>query len=98
MANTLVSTANIAYHQAKHSAEKEDYRRISEFFKKCNSVNTKSFLEARFEEFKHELELKSRRYREQRLKLKTLRDRPLDSFDITLKKAKEAMVYNLQNL
>jgi len=98
MANELIMTANKAAEQSKSSGEKEDYRKISKFFKKCKTVNTDSFLNARFEEFKRELDLKSRRYREQRLKLKTLRDRPLDSFDITLKKVKETMVYNLQHL
>lgn len=97
-AKFLVQIAQKASADSEVSADKEDYKRISEFFRKCNSVNTDTYLQARFEEYKHELEIKSNRYREQRLKLKVLRDRPLDSFDITLKKVKEAMVYNLQQL
>jgi len=97
-ANALVIIADKASVQSSVPADKEDYKRIAEFFKKCKSVNTKSYVDARFEDFKRELELKSKRYREQRLKLKTLRDKPLDNFDITLKKVKEAMVYNLQHL
>lgn len=98
MAKVLVQTAYKASVESQDSAIKEDYKRISEFFKKCSTLNTEAYLQARFEEFKRELELKSKRYREQRLKLKTVRDRPLDSFDITLKRVKEAMVYNLQHL
>ena len=98
MIQVLIEVANKAGSQSKTPAEKEDYRHIADFFKKCQSVNTKSFIDARFDEFKHELELKSKRYREQRLKMKNIRERPLDSFDITLKKVKEAMVYNLQQL
>jgi len=98
MANSLVLIASKAGARSENPSDREDYKKISEFFKKCMTVNTESFLEARFEEFKHELDLKSKRYKEQRLKLKTLRDRPLDSFDLTLKKVKEAMVYNLQHI
>ena len=98
MAKVLVQTAQKASLENGLSANKEDYKKISEFFKKCSSTNTDVYLTARFDEYKHELELKSKHYREQRLKLKTVRDRPLDSFDITLKKVKEAMVYNLQQL
>lgn len=98
MADILMHTAQKASSLSKTNSEKEDYRKISEFFKKCRNTNTQAFINARFEEFKHELEIKSKRYREQRLKLKTVRDRPLDSFDITLKKIKEAMVFNLQTL
>jgi len=97
-ANALVVAAERASSKSEVPADREDYRRIAEFFKKCKTVNTKSYVDARFEEFKRELELKSKRYREQRLKLKSLRNRPLDSFDLTLKKVKEAMVYNLQHL
>jgi len=97
-ANALVLIANKAQAESKTRADQDDYRRIAQFFTKCKSVNTQAYVDARFEEFKKELELKSKRYREQRLKLKALRDRPLDSFDVTLKKVKEAMVYNLQHL
>jgi len=98
MANTLVLIAQKASKEVKIPTEKQDYKRIAEFFEKCKKTNTEVYVQARFEEAKHELEIKSKRYREQRLKLKTLRDKPLDSFDITLKKVKEAMVYNLQHL
>jgi len=98
MAQALVETANRASSQSESPAERGDYKQIADFFKKCKSVNTKSFIDARFDEYKHELELKSKRYREQRLKMKSIRERPLDSFDVTLKKVKEAMVFNLQNL
>ncbi|PHR55026.1 MAG: hypothetical protein COA44_11780 [Arcobacter sp.] len=98
MANTLISTAQKAAEESKDPSNKNDYIQIADFFKKCKSMNTPVFIDARFEEYKHELSLKSKAYREQRLKLKTLRAKPLDSFDITLKKVKEAMVYNLQHL
>jgi len=98
LANSLVATANKAAQQSQNATDKADYKRISKYFEKCSSTNTPSFLQTRLEDFKQELELKSKKYREQRLKLKTIRDKPLDSFDITLKKVKEAMVYNLQHL
>lgn len=98
MANALISTAQKAAQESKDPSHISDYTDIADFFKKCKTTNTPVFIEARFEEYKKELALKSKRYREQRLKLKTLRDRSLDSFDITLKKVKEAMVYNLQHL
>ncbi len=98
MANHLVLVAQKEAALTESPALKEDYRRIAEFFKKRKTLNTEAYLQARFDEFKRELELKSKSYREQRLKLKTLRERPLDSFDITLKKVKEAMVYNLQHI
>ena len=98
LANVLIETAKKASVQSQKPSDREDYRRISEFFIKCKKVNTQKFLDKRLEEYKQELDLKSKRYREQRLRLKSLRDRPLDSFDITLKKVKEAMVYNLQHL
>lgn len=97
-ADVLAQTARRAAAVAQNPADKTDYQRIEEFFNKCKNTNTMTFLEARFDEFKHELEIKSKRYREQRLKMKTVRDRPLDSFDATLKKVKEVMVYNLQHL
>lgn len=98
MYQILIEMAKKAASQSKTSAEKEDYKHIADFFNKCKSVNTKSFIDTRFDEYKHELELKSKRYRQERLKMKSIRERPLDSFDVTLKKVKEAMVYNLQNL
>jgi len=98
LASLLISLANKAATESKDSSHKSDYMHIAEFFKKCKNTNTPVYVNARFEEFKHELTLKSKRYREQRLKLKGVRERPLDSFDITLKKVKEAMVYNLQHL
>jgi len=98
MANALISMATKASNESKEPSHKSDYKHIAEFFKKCKTTNTSIFIESRFEEYKHELVLKSNRYREQRLKLKVVRDKPLDSFDITLKKVKEAMVYNLQHL
>jgi len=98
MANALISIAREAAEESKEPSHKSDFLDIADFFKKCKTTNTPVFIQARFEEYKHELTLKSKRYREQRLKLKTLRDRPLDSFDITLKKVKETMVYNLQHL
>ena len=98
MAGILVSTARKSAETTTEPSHKSDYINIAAFFEKCKSTNTGLYLEARFEEYKHELTLKSKRYREQRLKLKAVRDRPLDSFDITLKKVKEAMVYNLQHL
>ncbi len=97
-AHALVMIANQAGGMTDKANEQKDYKQISDFFKKCQTVNTESFIEARFEEYKRELEIKSKRYREQRLKLKTLRARPLDNFDITLKRVKEAMVYNLQHM
>jgi len=96
--NVLISTAQTARNTAKGEKIKEDFLHIADFFKKCKSNNTKAGVDARFEEFKNELEVKSNRYREQRLKLQTLRERSLDSFDITLKRVKEAMVYNLQQI
>ncbi|MDF1880077.1 hypothetical protein JHD50_01970 [Sulfurimonas sp. MAG313] len=98
LANILVQTAKNARSESKDPYEKEDYRRIAEFFNKCKTLNTKTYVDTRFDESKHELELKSKRYREQRLKLKELRERSLDKFDVTLKKVKETMVYNLQHL
>jgi len=98
MIDVLINTARQARLVSKTDVMKEDFKRIDEFFVKCKKTNTNSFLENRFKEYKLELELKSNRYREQRLKLQSLRNRPLDSFDITLKKIKEAMVYNLQHL
>lgn len=98
MIDVLIHTAREAQSVSKTAVMKEDFKRIEEFFVKCKKTNTNSFLDNRFKEYKHELELKSSRYREQRLKLQSLRNRPLDSFDSTLKKVKEAMVYNLQQL
>ncbi len=98
MIDVLINTARQARSASKTEVMKEDFKRIEEFFLKCKKTNTGSFLQNRFEEFKLELEAKSSRYREQRLKLQSLRNRPLDSFDVTLKKVKEAMVYNLQQL
>ncbi len=97
-ARALSMIAKQASTQVSKSEEQEDYKKIAAFFQKCQNHNTPDFLERKFEEFKKELDIKSKRYREQRLKLKTLRDRPLDSFDLTLKKVKEAMVYNLQHM
>ncbi len=98
MIDVLINTARQARSVSKTPVQQEDFKRIEEFFIRCKKTNTNSFLENRFKEYKHELELKSNRYREQKLKLQSLRNRPLDSFDITLKKVKEAMVYNLQHL
>ncbi len=97
-ANILVQIASKALVETKVIREKQDYKQISEFFKRCQKTNTDKYLLEKFDEFKHELELKSATYRDKRLKLQTLRNRPLDSFDVTLKKVKEAMVYNLQHL
>ncbi len=96
--NVLINTANSASHTAKEEKNKDDFSHIADFFKKCKSSNSKELINTRFEAFKEELKLKSDYYRQQRLKLQTLRERPLDSFDITLKRVKEAMVYNLQNM
>lgn len=98
LADVLIQTARKGQTASADPAHKEDFKRIEEFFTKCKKVNTNSYLDRRFEEFKHELEIKSKRYREQSIKLQTLRNKPLDSFDITLKKIKEAMIYNLQHL
>ena len=98
LVNVLISTAQSARNIAKNEKERDEYSQIADFFKKCKNVNTQKFIDARLEEFKSELEAKSNRYREQRLKLQTLRERPLDSFDITLKRVKETMVYNLQHM
>jgi len=98
LANVLVLTASKAGQASQNPSDKADYKHIKDFFTKCKTTNTLASLEKSFEEYKHELTLKSKRYREQRLKLKAVRDKPLDSFDITLKKVKEAMVYNLQHL
>jgi hypothetical protein len=98
MIDVLINTARQAQSVSKTEVMKEDFKRIEAFFVKCKKTNTNSFLENRLKEFKLELEVKSSRYREQHLKLQSLRNRPLDSFDITLKKVKETMVYNLQNL
>jgi len=96
--NVLISSAQSARNGVKDPKDKDDYSNIADFFKKCKGVNTKKFIDTRFDEFKDELQLKSDRYRQQRLKLQTLRERPLDSFDVTLKRIKEAMVYNLQHM
>ena len=98
LANILVRVASKALIVSKIPSEKNDYKQISEFFKRCSKTNTEKYLLERFEEYKAELVLKSATYRDKRLKLQTLRQRPLDSFDATLKKVKEAMVYNLQHL
>jgi len=98
LANTLVRVANIAQNNASNRQEEIDYKKIGEFFTKCMKNNTKSFLDARFEDYKNELEIKNERYRQERIKLKTLRERPLDSFDQTLKHIKEALIYNLQRI
>ena len=98
MIDVLINTARQARSLSKIEVMKEDFKRIEEFFIKCKKTNTNNFLENRFKEYKLELEVKSNRYREQKLKLQSLRNRPLDSFDVTLKKIKEAMVYNLQHL
>jgi len=98
MTDVLINTARQARSVSKTDVMKSDFKRIEEFFVKCKKTNTNSFLENRFKEYKLELELKSNRYKEQRLKLQSLRNRTLDSFDLTLKKVKEAMVYNLQHL
>ena len=95
---SLIQLASRASAQAEDVVKRGEYKQISSFFSKCNQINTEKYVKERFEEFKHELEVKSNRYRDQRLKLKTIRDRPLDSFDVTLKKVKEAMVFNLQHL
>lgn len=97
-ANALIHIAQTGYSQATTPQNKEDYKKISEFFKKCNNTNTKYFIDARFDEYKQELLIKSDRYRQERLKLQTLRERPLDSFESTLKRIKETMLYNLQQL
>ncbi len=96
--NVLINTANSARNSVKEEKNKDDFSHIADFFKKCKSSNSKELIESRFEAFKEELKLKSDYYRQQRLKLQTLRERPLDSFDITLKRVKEAMVYNLQQM
>jgi len=98
LANVLVSIASKSAISSKLPNEQQDFKQIAEFFKRCSKTNTEKYLLERFEEYKHELELKSSTYRDKRLKMQTLRERPLDSFDITLKKVKDAMVYNLQHL
>lgn len=95
-ANALIQIAQKGYSQATTPQDKEDFKKISDFFKKCNNTNTKYFIDARFEEYKQELLIKSDRYRQERLKLQTLRERSLDSFEGTLKRIKETMLYNLQ--
>ncbi len=97
-ANILIQTASKALTETKVIRERQDYKQIVEFFKRCQKTNNDKYLLDKFDEFKHDLELKSATYRDKRLKLQTLRNRPLDSFDVTLKKVKEAMVYNLQHL
>ncbi len=96
--NVMISTALSAKNLTKDTKLKDDFSQIADFFKKCKSINSKTFIDTRFEEFKKELQLKSDQYRQQRLKLQILREKPLDNFDITLKRVKEAMVYNLQHL
>jgi len=98
MIDVLINTAMQARSASKTDTMKSDFKRIEEFFVKCKKMNTNSFLENRLKEYKLELELKSNRYQGQYLKLQSLRNRPLDSFDITLKKIKETMIYNLQQL
>ncbi|MFC2074013.1 hypothetical protein ACFLR3_02065 [Campylobacterota bacterium] len=98
LTNVLISSAQSAKNGVADTKLKGDFSQIADFFKKCKSVNTKKYIDTRFEEFKQELQIKSDRYRQQRLKLQTLRERPLDSFDVTLKRVKEAMVYNLQHM
>ncbi len=94
--NALIQIAQKGYAQANKPQDKDDFKKISEFFRKCNSTNTKYFIDARFDEYKQELLIKSDRYRQERLKLQTLRERPLDSFESTLKRIKETMLFNLQ--
>ncbi len=96
--NVLIHSAQSAKNGIKDTKLKDEFSQIADFFKKCKSVNTKQFIDSRFEAFKEELKAKIDRYRMQRLKLQTLRDRPLDSFDPTLKRVKEALVYNLQHM
>ncbi len=98
LTNILIGSAQTAVVQVKDPKERDEFSQIADFFKKCKSVNTPEFVDNKFEEYKKELQIKSDRYRQQRLKLQTLRDRPLDSFDVTLKLIKEVMVYNLQNM
>jgi len=98
LTNILIGSAQTAVVQVKDPKERDEFSQIADFFKKCKSVNTPEFIDSRFEDFKKELQLKSDRYRQQRLKLETLRERPLDSFDVTLKLIKEVMVYNLQHM
>ncbi len=98
LTNVLISSAQAAKSGIKDEKLKDDFSQIADFFKKCKSINTKEYVDAKFEEYKQELQIKSDRYRQQRLKLQTLRERSLDSFDFTLKRVKEAMVYNLQHM
>lgn len=98
LTNILIGSAQTAVSQVKDPKERDDFSHIADFFKKCKNINTPEFVDMKFEEFKKELQVKSDRYRQQRLKLQTLRARPLDSFDVTLKLIKEVMVYNLQNM
>jgi hypothetical protein len=93
-----VKIAQIGHAHATSPQDKVDFTKIADFFKKCNTTNTKYFIDARLEEYKHELQIKNDRYRQERLKLQTLRERPLDSFDATLKRIKETMLFNLQQL
>lgn len=97
-ANTLVKIAQAGHAHATKPQDKIDFTKIADFFKKCNTTNTKYFIDARLDEYKHELQIKSDRYRQERLKLQTLRERALDSFDATLKRIKETMLFNLQQL
>jgi len=94
----LYQTALTSKFKTKNNSEKNDFAKIAEFFKKCKKINTPKYIDEKLEEFKHELELKSASYKDQNLKLQNIRDKSLDSFDITLKKVKIAMVYNLQHM
>lgn len=95
-ANILSRTAHAAKNQSKDPHTQHDYQEIADFFTKCNAKNSKGHLRARLENLKNELEVKNDQYRRERLEMKAIRDRPLDSFDATLSRIKESMIYNLQ--
>ena len=97
-AEILARVAHSAKNQSKDQHTQNDYQKISEFFTKCKTTNTKGFLRSRLENLKNELEVKNDQYRRERLEMKVIRDKPLDSFDATLSRIKESMIYNLQRL
>lgn len=95
-AKILARLAHAAKNQSKDQHTQNDYQDIAEFFTKCNATNTKAHLKSRLANLKNELEIKNGQYRRERLEMKAIRDKPLDSFDATLARIKESMVYNLQ--
>jgi len=96
--NILLDIALKAKVNSKKPEEKNDFASISTFFLKCKKVNNEKYIDEKLKEYKHELELKTKKYQNQSMKLNVVREKALYTFDSTLKRITDSMVYNFRHL